>query len=127
MGLRLQVWTRTSNQTSASGMPMELSRRGHRMQIDLPPRRIKCRIIKGLHIDSTPGNYKRIPITDLKKPKFLDYPISNFDIINWVKYFKIKNFNGVFSRDNLKETIKKPECAIINLDDSIGSETHWVC
>ena len=25
-----------------------------------------------------------------KKPKFLDYPISNFDIIEWVKFLKIK-------------------------------------
>ena len=62
-----------------------------------------------------------------KKPKFLDYPISNFDIIKWVKYFNIKNFNGVFSRDNIKGTIKKTECGIINLDDRIGSGTHWVC
>ena len=30
------------------------------------------------------------------------------------------------SRDNLKITIKKPECGIINLDDTIGSGTHWV-
>ena len=45
----------------------------------------------------------------------------------------------MFSRDNLTRTIKKPkilkesvnsfnpECGIINLDDTIGSGTHWVC
>ena len=33
----------------------------------------------------------------------------------------------MFSRDNLKGTIKKPEYGIINLDDTIGSGTHWVC
>ena len=33
----------------------------------------------------------------------------------------------MFSRDNLKRTIKKLECGIINLDDTIGSGTHWVC
>ena len=33
----------------------------------------------------------------------------------------------MFSRDNLKETIKKHECGIINLDDTISSGTHWVC
>ena len=60
----------------------------------------------GLQIDSTPRNYRRIPINDEKKPKFLDYPISNFDIIEWVKFLKIKNFNGVFSRDNLKKTLR---------------------
>ena len=58
---------------------------------------------------------------------FVDYPISNYDILEWVKYLKIKNFKGVFSRDNLKGTIKKPECGIINLDDKIGFGTHWVC
>ena len=36
----------------------------------------------GLQIDSACRNYRRIPITELKKPKFLDFPISNFDIIN---------------------------------------------
>ena len=89
---------------------------------------------KGLQIDRSRGNglqidstSRRIPITELKrKPKFLDYPISNFDIIEWIKYLGIKNFKGVFSRDNLKGTIKKPECAVINLDDSIGPGTHWV-
>ena len=58
---------------------------------------------------------------------FVDYPISNYDILEWVKYLKIKNFKDVFSRDNLKGTIKKPECGIINLDDKIGFGTHWVC
>ena len=38
---------------------------------------------------------------------FVDYPISNYDILKWVKYLKIKNFKDVFSRDNLKGTIKK--------------------
>ena len=62
-----------------------------------------------------------------KKLKFINFPISNYDIIEWVKYLKIKNFKGVFSRDNLLKTIKKPECGIINLDDIIGPGTHWVC
>ena len=33
----------------------------------------------------------------------------------------------MFSKDNLKGTIKKPECGIINLHDTTGSGTHWVC
>ena len=33
----------------------------------------------------------------------------------------------MFSRDNLLKTIKKPECGIINLDDTIGNGSHWVC
>ena len=71
----------------------------------------------GLQIDSACRTYRKIPIIELKKPKFLDYPISNFDIINWVKYLDRKNFKDVFSKDNLKRTIKKPERAPINLDD----------
>ena len=39
----------------------------------------------------------------------------------------MKNFKGMFSRDNFKGTIKKPECAVINLNDSIGPGTHMVC
>ena len=62
-----------------------------------------------------------------RKPLFVNYPISNYDIIEWVKYLKIKNIKGVFSRDNVKGTIKKPECGIINLDDIIGPGKHWVC
>ena len=62
-----------------------------------------------------------------KKIKFKDYPISNYDIIKWIKYLEIKNFKDVFSRDTLLKTINKYECGIINLDDSFGSGSHWVC
>ena len=31
----------------------------------------------GLQIDSSSRTYRRIPISDLKKPKFLDFPMSN--------------------------------------------------
>ena len=58
--------------------------------------------------------------------KFINYPISNYDIIEWVKYLKSKNFKGVFSRDNVKGTIKKPECGIINLDDTILAHIGYV-
>ena len=44
-----------------------------------------------------------------------------------MKFLKIKNFIGVFSRDTIKETIKKPKCAIIKLDVSVVPGTHWVC
>ena len=40
----------------------------------------------GLQINSTP----RIPIADFQKPNFLDYSISNFDVIKWLKILKIK-------------------------------------
>lgn len=57
--------------------------------------------------------------------KFIDKPLSNFDLFNFVKHLKIKYFKGVFSRDKLPNIISK-EYGIINLDDQIGAGTHWV-
>lgn len=38
----------------------------------------------------------------------------------------IKNFRGIFMRDNLPKKPRKYECAIINLDVAAGSGSHWV-
>ena len=46
--------------------------------------------------------------------------------MDWVKQLGIKNFRGVFSRDNLPEQIRKSECGIVNLDTHIGPGTHWI-
>ena len=59
--------------------------------------------------------------------KFIDKPLSNFDLINWVKYLGIKNVTGIFSRDTLPNQINEPEVGIVNLDTQIGPGTHWVC
>ena len=32
--------------------------------------------------------------------KFIDKPLSNYDLLNWVDYLGIKHFRGIFSRDN---------------------------
>ena len=53
-------------------------------------------------------------------------PLSNFDLMEWVKKLGLKHFRGIFSRDNLPQKIKK-EIGIINLDDTQGPGTHWVC
>ncbi|CAH3040296.1 unnamed protein product [Porites lobata] len=53
-------------------------------------------------------------------------PLSNFDLMEWIKRLGIKNFRGIYSRDGLPHKIKK-ECGIINLDDITGPGTHWVC
>ena len=53
-------------------------------------------------------------------------PLSNFDLMEWVKKLNLKHFRGIFSRDNLPQKIKK-EIGIINLDDMQGPGTHWVC
>ena len=59
------------------------------------------------------------------KPPFKDAPLSNFDLLDWVKFLKIKNFKGIFSRDS-KDHLHHTGCCIINLDDSVGNGTYWV-
>ena len=66
------------------------------------------------------------PIARITNIKFINKPLSNYELINWVKYLSIKHFRGVFSRDNLPNKIKRLETGIVNLDDSIGKGTHWV-
>ena len=46
--------------------------------------------------------------------KFINKPLSNFDLIDWVKKLGIKHFRGIYSRDNLPSKIRK-QCGIINL------------
>ena len=58
---------------------------------------------------------------------FVNKPLSNYDLKNWVKQLGIKYFRGVFSKDVLPKQIKNKDCRIINLDDHIGPGTHWVC
>ena len=58
--------------------------------------------------------------------KFINKPLSNFDLIAWVNKLGIKHFRGIKSRDNLPKRIKKDECGIINLDTYIGPGKHWI-
>ena len=58
--------------------------------------------------------------------KFINTPLSNIDLINWATQLGIKYFRGVFSEDKLPMSIRKNEVGIINLDDYIGSGTHWL-
>ena len=57
---------------------------------------------------------------------FVNKPLSNYDLKNWVKQLGINHFRGVFSRDVLPTQIKNKECGIGNLDNHIGHGTHWV-
>lgn len=43
------------------------------------------------------------------------------------KILNIPHFRGVFMRDSLPSIIFKNETAIVNLDNSFGPGTHWVC
>ena len=62
----------------------------------------------------------------LQRQGFIVKPLSNFDLMEWVKKLGIKHLRGIYSRDQLPNKIKK-ECGIINLDDIQGPGTHWVC
>jgi hypothetical protein len=48
------------------------------------------------------------------------------DIYKAVKVLKIKNFRGVFMRDDLPDSPKKNECGVINLDSINSGGTHWI-
>jgi hypothetical protein len=52
-------------------------------------------------------------------------PLSNFQLIDAAKQLKIKNFRGVYLRDELPKQPKRVECGILNLGDSQGNGTHW--
>ena len=53
-------------------------------------------------------------------------PLSNFQIIDKCKELKIKNFKGVFMRDELQRATPN-ECMVINTDHSSNEGTHWTC
>lgn len=52
--------------------------------------------------------------------------LTNIDLIKYAKMLKIRNFRGVFMRDELPRSgPRRTECAIVNLDNSKGVGTHW--
>ena len=53
--------------------------------------------------------------------------LSNFQIVDECKKLKIKNFKGVFMRDELNKNRKadKNECLVLNIDHSSNNGTHW--
>ena len=54
---------------------------------------------------------------------FTPHPLTNFEIQEY--YQNEPRFNGVFSRDNLPNTIKN-RAYVINLDEYHDIGTHWV-
>ena len=67
-----------------------------------------------------------IQLNSHSRNHFVIKPLSNFDLMDWVKKLGIKHFRGIYSCDGLLHAITK-ECGIINLDDIQGPGTHWVC
>jgi hypothetical protein len=54
--------------------------------------------------------------------------LSNFDIINLIKDYKIDYcFGGIYSKDLLPKDLKRSKFYIVNMQDhDEGNGTHWV-
>ena len=85
---------------------------------------VKKKKVKGQ--GSTIRKKQPIQLNSHSRHHFVIKPLSNFDLMDWIKRLGIKHFRGIYSRDGLPKKIKK-ECGIINLDDMKGPGTHWVC
>lgn len=72
---------------------------------------------------------KTLPTCKLKNNRLVipDKALSNEDLTIYVRCLKIPFFRGVFMRDNLPKQIWGNETGIVNLDNSNGPGTHWVC
>ena len=79
---------------------------------------------KGLQVDVQQRPYRRVSRVKKEKINFRNKPMSNFDIMNWVKELKIKNFDSVFNKDSRQWA---SNCGIINLDSNNGPGIHWAC
>ena len=56
--------------------------------------------------------------------RFINKPLSNIDLSQWVTQLGIKYFRGIYSRNNLPQKIHKLETGITNLDDSMGGGSY---
>lgn len=71
---------------------------------------------------------KAIPCI-LNKNKLIlpNKPLNNEELERYASCLKIPFFRGVFMRNGLPRKIWKNEAAIVNLDNTNGPGTHWVC
>lgn len=53
--------------------------------------------------------------------------LSNYDLVKYANCLNIPFFRGVFMKDKLPKHIWKNETGIVNLDNSSGPGSHWVC
>ena len=54
------------------------------------------------------------------------HALNNFEIDEFAKKLKIKNWCGVFMRDELKGKPQKYEAFVMNTDISKNNGTHWI-
>jgi len=66
---------------------------------------------------------KTMAWSSVKKDKI--EPLSHFDILKLVKNPKIKDFRGVFMKEELPLKVKKTECGVINLQNTNEEGSHW--
>lgn len=52
-------------------------------------------------------------------------PLTNIDLLRYVKKFKIPHFRGVFMKNTLPKKIYKIECGIVNLEEDFKTGSHW--
>ena len=72
------------------------------------------------------GTKQPIQSNSAYRSYFINKPLSDYDLKDWVKQLGIKYFRGVFSKDVLPTQIKNKQCGIINLDNHNRPGTHWV-
>ncbi len=53
--------------------------------------------------------------------------LTNFELVEYAKKLKIKDFRGVFMRDTLPRQPYSKECGIMNFNTSKQEGSHWVC
>ena len=82
----------------------------------------------GLHVKRAAGMRLQPPPPVVgswdKKKKFVDVPLSNFDLWDWCEYLKI-SLKGIFARNEKMGKNHSP--CIMNFDSLEGVGTHWVC
>ena len=72
------------------------------------------------------GSKQSLQFNSNSRLNFVNKPLSNFNLFDWIKKLGIKHFLDILSRDVLPKKIEK-ECGIVTLDDNQGPGTHWVC
>lgn len=73
--------------------------------------------------------FKTLPCVLNNKKKLIlpNQALSNKALLQYAACLKIPFFRGVFMKDNLPRDIKINETGVVNLDNSEGPGTHWVC
>ena len=56
-----------------------------------------------------------------------DEPLTNIELVRYVRELKIPDFRGVFMRDTLPKHPFNVESGIVNFNTSNQPGSHWVC